>query len=317
MTRIVGLIDVDYKIGRNINNTPKKFPNLALMKISAYYKSKGYKVEWFTPVFRHLYYKIFASKVFSWKSPYDRYIDGNVIKGGSGYDLKTKLPDKIEHICPDYSLYGIDYAMGFITRGCNRNCKWCIVTRKEGRVHKHADLDEFWYGQKRIMLMDNNILAYEDHITELKNLIDIGCQVQFNQGLDIRLINEENAKLIKEIKRWKGHRIHFAFDDIRLKNIIEEKLELLFDIGFKPNDFMFYVLIGFNSTIKEDLERIYFLKNKKIRAYISPYNPDDLYQKVMKRYVNFKPFFWKMNWNEFLEHDNHSYTNAYRKLLNF
>lgn len=315
MTEKIGLLDVDYKRGRNINNTKKIFPNLALMKISAHYKQKGYKVEWYNPLFRFTYRKVFASKVFAWKSPLSDYVTSEMKKGGSGLDLKKKLPDEIEHSYPDYSLYDIDYALGFITRGCCRNCPWCIVRSKEGNIHKHADLDEFWNGQDRIMLLDNNLLAYKDHLSELERLRDTGSKVQFNQGLDIRLITEENAEILKEIRRWSGHRIHFAFDDVKYRPILKEKLPILYDAGFVPNDFMFYVLVGFNSEKTEDLERITFLKERELRAYIAPFDHADPYQKALKRYVNFKPFFWKMSWEEFLERDDHLHTRKYVELM--
>ena len=303
MTKVIGLLDIDFKQGRNVNNTKGSFPNLALMKISGYYKEKGYKIEWYSPVFKHKYHKIFASKVFRWKSEMDGFLTKDMIKGGSGFDLSVKLPEKIEHCRPDYNLYGIDYAIGFITRGCSRRCDFCVVSKKEGMIHKHADLDEFWSGQDKIMLLDNNILSYTDHLGELVTLRETGSKVQFNQGLDIRFINKKNASLLFEIPRWKGKRYNFAFDHIGLKKTIEKKLKLLYDIGFTANDFMFYLLIGFDSTEEEDLERIQFLKNNDLRAYAMPYDSTDPYQRSVKRWTNFKPYYWKMSWEEYLEHD--------------
>ena len=229
--KIIGLLDEDYKRETNLFNTPRQFPNLALMKISAYYKQKGYQVEGYSPIFHNKYHKIFVSKVFDWNSPIHSYIKKDMIKGGSGYDLCKNLHDKIEHIYPDYSLYGIDYAMGFITRGCIRNCSFCIVPKKEGYIRKNADVEEFCKAQEKVRLLDNNILAYKDHITELKKLRDSGKRIDFNQGLDIRLITSENAKLLHEIKRWKGLRLRFAFDDPSLEKIIKYKLEILNDVG--------------------------------------------------------------------------------------
>jgi len=653
MKKVIGLFDVDFKQGFNVNNTQGTFPNLALMKISAHYKAKGYEVKWYSPVMKHTFYKIFASKVFKWKTKMDVFVTANMIKGGSGFDLSVKLPEKIEHRYPDYKLYGIDYAMGFLcydketqvltdkgwkyfrnlsyrdkvltlnplnhnieyqrpteiisneyegdlihfknkytdllvtpnhrmyvkkrdkdnefkflradyleklyqfqfkkngkwkgkdldyfylpkikktqgcnliekipmdlwieflgyyiaegstqykkkthnyvvkisqskkskyyskmescikklglnyykhpsgdfflsnkqlysylkslgksyekyipreflnlskrqlqilwnsiyagdgthftkvktqgistsshrlasdlqelllkigycgdirlvrekgskqyfkkedryivarhnhyiifknthyinpvysknynktkriyykgkvyccsvpneilyvrrngvavwcgnTRGCSRQCDFCIVNTKEGLIHKHADLEEFWIDQNKIMLLDNNILSYEDHIKELVTLRDTGTKIQFNQGLDIRLIDEKNASVLLEIPRWRGKRYNFAFDHINLQSIIEKKLKLLYDVGFAANDLMFYVLIGFDSTPKEDLKRIEFLKSRDLRAYAMPYDPSDPYQRCMKRWTNFKPFYWKMSWKEYLEHD--------------
>ena len=167
MNMKVGLIDNDY------NN----FPNIALMKISAYHKAKGDDVEWYMP-FHERYDIVYQSKVFSNTPDYDVVINADkVIKGGSGYAIKlingrevydpTKdqpLPSEIEHMYPDYSLYGItDTAYGFLTRGCPRGCDFCIVAKKEGqRSVKVADLNEFWNGQKNIVICDPNILACKD-----------------------------------------------------------------------------------------------------------------------------------------------------------
>jgi len=298
--RKIGLIDVDYKRGNNIFNTKKLFPNLALMKISAYYKRKGYKVEWYSPLFHRDYEKIFASKVFKWDSPVDPYLKKDMIIGGSGYSLKKKLPDKIEHIYPNYKLYHINYAMGFLTRGCTRACPFCIVPLKEGYIKKNTDLEEFWRGQDHIMLLDNNILAYKKHLELLKILKETGKKIDFNQGLDIRLITPENARLLREIKRWEGARYRFAFDWVKLKPIIEQKLKILNESGIQNTIISFYVLIGFNTTIEQDLMRINFLKERKILAFVMPFNKFNTYQKALTKYVN-KHFYKVCNFGEYLE----------------
>lgn len=280
----IGLLDIDNKTGHNLFNTKRIFPNLALMKISAYYKKRGDKVEWYSPLFHDSYDLIFASKVFNWESPMDSYLKENITIGGSGYDLSIKLPDKIEHIYPDYELYHCKYALGFLTRGCIRNCSYCIVREKEGYIRKNADLEEFWAGQERIKLLDNNFLAYKDHIKELKHLIEIDKRIDFNQGLDIRLITEENAKHLSNIRKWNGIDYRFAFDFPSLEKIIRKKTRILRKNGI--NRGMFYVLIGYNTTPREDLRRIRILKELGHIAYIMPYDKKDPYQKVMRKYVN-------------------------------
>ena len=195
------------------------------MKISAWHKRQGDTVEWYEPMFSGHCDKVYMSKVFSFTPDYEYYIDADeVIKGGSGYAIqledgverydKTKdkpLDDEIEHIYPDYDLYGItDTAYGFLTRGCPRGCGFCHVASKEGRCsYKVADLSEFWRDQKNIILCDPNILACKDHLELLTQLIESGAKVEFNQGLDIRFINEENVKLLRQIRLTN---IHFAFD---------------------------------------------------------------------------------------------------------
>lgn len=298
ITKIIALLDGDYKRGTNLFNTEKRFPNLVLMKISAYYKQKGYKIEWYYPIFHNKYNKIFVSKVFSWRSPMQNYFRKDMIIGGSGWDLEKKLSHKIEHIYPDYSLYEINYAMGFITRGCIRNCPYCIVPKKEGSIRKNADIEEFWKNQKRILLLDNNFLAYKNHINELNKLIETECKIDFNQGLDIRLINHQNAKLLSKLKKWDGTDFRFAFDYPEMENIIKKKTKILREYGIRRGHF--YVLIGFNTTPKQDFRRIQFLKELGHIPYIMPYNKRDPYQKAIRKFVN-RHFYRVMDFKTYLE----------------
>ena len=193
----IGLIDVD----------SHNFPNLCLMKLAAYHKAQGDRVEWYNHD-RH-YDIVYQSKVFD--DTYSKDIDfvpnaTQVIKGGTGYGLENRLPDAVEHITPDYSLYGIkDTAYGFLTRGCPRHCAFCIVGDKEGlRSHKVADLSEFWSGQPNIELLDPNLLACKDRMELLDQLIDSRAVVNINQGFDIRLTNEEIADKLGRIDGTKG-----------------------------------------------------------------------------------------------------------------
>jgi len=269
----IGLYDVDSKI-----------PNLALMKLSAYHKGKGDDVEWYSPLLYHEYDKIYASKVFDFSD--NGYLHPKMIIGGSGHCLKTKLPEEIEHIYPDYSLYGINHAMGFITRGCIRNCKFCIVPEKEGTIRFNAPLEEFCKDQEKVLLLDNNMLAYPNHHHELWRLADSKKRIDFNQGLDIRLITKENAILLKKIRRWPGLRYRFALDDVNLISIVKAKLKILNEAGIKNSQCQFYVLIGFNSTPENDLIRIRFLLENKCDIFVMPYDKMDPYQKNFTRWVN-------------------------------
>jgi len=269
----IGLYDVDSKI-----------PNLALMKLSAWHKQCGDQVEFYSPLFKHSYDKIYASKIFKGSTD---YLDLSIMEiGGSGYSLSKQLPHDIEHIYPDYKLYACNYAIGFITRGCIRNCGFCIVPKKEGWIKKNADLEEFCHDQSKVMLLDSNILSYENHCEELERLRKTKKKIDFNQGLDIRLINHENASILKEIKRWKGLRLRFAFDDLKLKDTIVEKLKIFEDVGISRGIIQFYVLIGYNSTRSEDRIRINFLKKNHLDAFVMPYNKVDPYQKQFARWVN-------------------------------
>lgn len=205
----IGLIDAE-----NRNHAPDHFPNLALMKISAWHKRQGDSVEWYEPLWSGHMDKVYISKVFSFTSDYEYCIDADeIIKGGSGYCIVMKdgkevfdksknkeLPEEIEHIMPDYSLYGItDTAYGFMSRGCPRGCGFCHVATKEGvGSRKAANLREFWNGQKYIKILDPNTIACMEWKDILGQLEESRAYVDFNQGVDIRLMTADwvNAKQI-------------------------------------------------------------------------------------------------------------------------
>lgn len=283
----IGLIDVD---GHN-------FPNLALMKISAYHKAKGDTVEWCFPMSH--YDIVYQSKVFDdTYSPDIEWIpDADVIhKGGTGYGLDNKLPYEIEHIYPDYSLYPEltkDTAFGFLTRGCPRHCGFCIVGDKEGlRSVKVADLSEFWRGQPKIELLDPNLLACKDRMELLDQLIDSRAIVNINQGFDIRLANEEVAE---KLGRMRIKRIHFAWDDPK-QDLTEHFRRFAQAYRRKSSSTkVVYTLVNFNSTMEENLWRIYTLRDLGYDPYVmcfdKPHAPEDI--KRLQRWVNNRFIFRK------------------------
>lgn len=261
----IGLIDVD---GHN-------FPNLALMKISAYHKAQGDEVEWCNPLDH--YDVVYQSKVFddTYSPDIDWYPNADkIIKGGTGYGLDNKLPYEIEHIYPDYLIYRDltkDTAFGFLTRGCPRGCEFCVVAGKEGRKSvKVADLSEFWRGQKKIELLDPNLLACREHIEFLGQLRDSRAYVNFNQGLDIRLMHEEAALIINDIKLKD---IHFAWDNPN--DELSTDFELYSKVAtHRPHSSYgtVYVLCNFNSDIEGDLYRIYKLRELGYDPYVMIYD---------------------------------------------
>lgn len=290
----IGLIDVD---GHN-------YPNLPLMKLSAWHKKQGDSVEWYDPMFSGHMDKVYLSKVFSFTPDYQYCIDADeIVKGGSGYCIETvngkehfdkskdiPLPDEIEHCYPDYALYGItDTAYGFLTRGCPRGCSFCHVEAKEGRTsRKVADLKEFWDGQKNIVLCDPNILACREWEELLQQLIDSKAWVDFNQGLDIRLMTEEKAEMLKQIKT---KNLHFAWDRYTDKEMILPKFKMFKEItGINERNLIVYVLCGFDTTIEQDLERIYTLRENGYWAYVMLYNKEAIPKghdlRKLQRWVN-------------------------------
>lgn len=273
----IGLIDVD----------SHNYPNLALMKLSAWHKGQGDVVEWYDP-FGDRYDVVYKSKVFSLTRDYLQIINADkIVQGGSGYAIKLvdgieiydnnaddSLPAAVEHIRPDYALYGIkDTAYGFLSRGCPRGCSFCHVASKEGRKsYKVADLSEFWSGEKNIVLCDPNILACPQHEDLLQQLADSGAYVDFNQGLDIRLMTNRMAELVSRIK---VKEIHFAWDNYHDKDIILPKLQLYADAAsLSPHGHkgIVYVLVNYDTTLDQDLDRIYTLRELGYWAYVMIYN---------------------------------------------
>lgn len=279
----IGLIDVD---GHN-------FPNLALMKLSAWHKAQGDSVEWWWG-FGH-YDRVYMSKVFGDEYSPDIQEPLNtdeIIKGGTGYGLNNKLPNEIEHIYPDYSLYPEltrDTAYGFLTRGCPRGCHFCIVAEKEGRKSvKVADLYEWWRGQKNIKLLDPNLLACKEHMDLLCQLAQSGAYVDFTQGLDCRLLTEEN---IAAINRLKLKEIHFAWDYMKESEAVLRGLRLYAELAKRRPHGQFatvYCLTNYDTTMAENLHRIYTLRDMGYDPYVmiydKPHAPREI--RLLQRWCN-------------------------------
>ena len=292
----IGLIDVD----------SHNFPNLALMKISAFHKAQGDEVEWWWGWGQ--YDRVYMSKVFDDTYSPDHPEPVNtkeIIKGGTGYGLDNKLPDEIEHMHPDYSLYPEltkEKSYGFLTRGCPNNCPFCIVCAKEGRKScKVADLSEWWNGQKNIVLQDPNLLACRDHMDLLKQLADSKAYVDVNQGFDARLLTEEN---IEAIKRIKLKEIHFAWDQMKNTDAILDGLDLWKAYGKKDKHGSWgtvYVLTNFDTTMEENLFRINELDFMGFSPYVMVYDKPNASQEIrdLQRWCNNKWVFKTCYFDEY------------------
>ena len=282
----IGLIDVD----------GHSFPNLALMKLSAWHKAQGDTVEWWSGFSE--YERVYMSKVFDETYAPDALEPVNtkeVIRGGTGYGLDNHLPDEVEHIYPDYSLYPEltrETAYGFLTRGCPRGCSFCIVSGKEGRASvKVADLSEWWSGQKYIKLLDPNLLACPEHMDLLGQLAESGAWVDFTQGLDVRLANARNVELMRHIKT---QTIHFAWDD-PAQDLTEHFRRFKDLSGMKDyRKLGVYVLTNYGDgeTVEEKVEnalrRIYPLRDLGYNPYVMIYDKPNAPQEIrlLQRWCN-------------------------------
>lgn len=295
----IGLIDVD----------SHNYPNLALMKLSAWHKQLGHTVSWHEVGKR--YDRVYMSKVFSFTNDYAGEINADeVVRGGSGYAIKNDngkewydktvdvdLPHGIEHILPDYLLYGQDdTAYGFLTRGCPRGCGFCHVANKEGRCcRKVADLREFWTYQKNIVLMDPNILACADRIELLRQLAESGSKVDINQGLDARLLTEDIVDAMRDIKL---SNIHFAYDRMADGETIEKNLRWFKSVtGFDKDKgkVTVYILVNYDTSIEEDIRRIMFCRELRFSPYPMIYdkqNAPKVYRQMQRWCSNY--VFWKV-----------------------
>lgn len=254
----IALIDVD---GHN-------FPNLALMKISAYHKSIGNSVEW---AGIGNYDQTYMSKVFTFTPDYQLGFSnyGEIIKGGTGHKTNIELPKHIDVMAPDYELYpNLNSAYGFLTRGCPRKCAWCIVPKKEGDIYAYMDIDEFLKDKKSAILLDNNVLAHDHGLQQIEKIVKLGIRIDFNQGLDARIIAEniEIAKLLGKVKWLKPLRM--ACDTNSQMPYLEKATELLRKYDCKPQKYFVYVLVR---EIKDALERVEFLRRLKLDPFAQPY----------------------------------------------
>lgn len=285
----------------NFSCKRKPFPNYALMKISAYHKSLGDVVEWWIP--NGEYDRVYSSKVFSF-TPENLDLPPDTVKGGTGYGLFSDLPPEIDEMFPDYSLYpDCDYAIGYITRGCPNNCRWCVVPRKEGAIKPYRTWEQLVRPDSdKLVLMDNNILACEYGIKQLESLIDSGYKIDLNQGMDARLVTREIAEILSKLK-WIKY-LRFSCDTTAQIEHIQKTAEMLGKHGIKPYRLFIYLLVT------EDLDNAEYRVEqlKKLRG-ITIYaqaerkldgksEPNALQKEFCQRYV-YSGKFRSVSWSEY------------------
>ncbi len=288
----IGLVDVD---GHG-------FPNLALMKLSAWHKAQGDRVEFADPMFGR-YDRVYMSKVFTFTPDCPDCYPCEVVRAGTGYkDYTTTLPEEVEHICPDYSLYGVREAYGFLTRGCVNRCPWCVVPHKEGRIRPASPIREFIGDRRQAVLLDNNVLASDFGLEQIEEIIRMGIAVDFNQGLDARRAAADTyiIDLLARVK-WMRY-IRFACDRRAQLEPVTKCVEELGKRGVKPYRIFVYVLI---QEVADALYRIEALRKLGVQPFGQPYRdfesraePTDE-QKRLARWCNHKAIFKSIEFKDY------------------
>lgn len=280
------------KIG--LYNLEPKFKNLALEKIRLYYSTHGHEVLDCSPQEAQLFDQVYCSSLFNWTNK--KYVAPNMIYGGTGFDLTTELPPKIEAMRPKLNF-------GFTTRGCIRKCKFCVVPEKEGMIHAVGDLMDLWDGRsKQITLFDNNILAMPSHFEYIcQQARTHKIQLDFNQGLDHRLLTDSLIDCMKTIRH---HEYRFAWDNPNSIDSVAHAIDLLSFHGIRRN--LWYVLVGFDTTLEQDLFRLNYLKSRNQNAYVQRFRkngqPFDPKYIPLARWANQHHIFQGMTWEQFLKH---------------
>lgn len=279
----IGLIDVD---GHN-------FPNFALMRLSAYHKAKGDSVEWADAMFGGRYDRIYKSKIFTFSPDDNTPWDCEVICGGTGYDVKSRLPEEVEQsTAMDYSLYPqYPFSIQFFSRGCIRHCPFCLVHDKEGGIHPVVPVELNPNG-KHIEVLDNNFFANPEWKYAVDYLLKAKQKVNLH-GVDVRIMDEEQAYWLNKLPLYKS--VHIAWDlpNIGLTGKLREVIRYI-----KPWKLMCYVLVGFNSTMEQDMYRIERCRELGIKPYVMPYRDFEnktkpsQYARDLAQYVN-KPMIFK------------------------
>lgn len=292
----IGLLAVD-----------SRYPNLALMKISSWHKQNGDAVEWYTPFSR--YDVVYMSKIFNFTPDYGFCISnaGHIVKGGTGYDIRSTLPKRMEFVDPDYSIYpGINRktAYGFLTRGCRNKCRWCVVPEKEGAIKPYMDVDDIAIdGRTDLILMDNNVLACSYGLEQIEKIIDRKYRVDFNQALDARLVTDDVARMLAKV-RWLEP-IRFGCDTEKQIAQCEQAMEMIDGYRTTPASYLLYTMI--DGSFEESFKRLDHWRGfKRVRLaaqpYRDPHNPRHAvpqWQKDLARWADRREYYTTCEFKDF------------------
>src|ERR1051326_8931857 len=296
----VGLYDVDSTI-----------PNLALMKLSAYHKERGDSVMPYLPVMNVSDFdKVYASAVFK-DLPDDDLSDHSYLRpeqmeiGGSGWDLQKNLPPEVDRMSPDYSHYDDPYNIGFLMRGCRFVCSFCDVPKKEGRPKASNTVDEIWTQRTSnfLVLLDNDFFGNPEWRERIAEIRKHDLKVCFSQGLNIRIITEEQCAALASVRFWNLHKtrrqVYFAWDRFRDEKLIDAGIARVLAASIKAWQMAFFILIGYDTTPEQDYYRVMKIKDYGGDPYTMPYRKNDPYQKAFTRWVNHRAIFNSVPWEEY------------------
>lgn len=260
MASDIGLLDVGGKI-----------PNLALMKIAAWHVARGDNVELFNPL-RLKYDCVYVSKITTWARVQHVIRADVIVYGGPGASPVMELSAEVENQYPDYALYGIDYAMGQVTRGCINHCPWCIVPAREGHLRLVHPIETFWRGQDRLMLLDAAITDCPAALPELRKIQDNDIRLDLTQGFNVRTVTHETAATLADISGWdRNSQWHISWDNPGDEKLVIDGIDTLNNAGIPRWKIMCYVLAGFNTTIEQDLHRVRVLESLGIDPFVMAY----------------------------------------------
>jgi len=291
----IGLVQIDGKI-----------PNIALMQICSYHEQRGDSVEqWNGPLWNNEYDKVYASKIFSFSEIPN--LPQSALVGGTGIDFYNKLPEDISNSKPSYTLYPeCNYHIGFSMKGCRFACKFCCVPKKEGRPWHNSDIDGLLLnpnGGDRLMLLDNDFFGSPKWEEDLSRIIELNLKVCFVQGLNIRIITKEQAGLLAQCRYYNGkfnkRYLTFAWDKYKDKDIVMKGIEICNNAGITTKRMQFFILIGFDTTPEQDLERVTMLRDMGAKPFVMPYNKADGYQNKFARWVNHRWVFNTVEWKDY------------------
>ena len=292
----IGLVQVDGKL-----------PNLALMQISRFYEKRNYRVEWYLGgLFSNQYEKVYASKIFDFSIMPE--LPKGAVVGGTGVDWFNTLPLEMQNEAPSYTLYpDCDYHIGFSMKGCRFKCSFCCVPKKEGKPVHNSSIDDLLInpnGGDRLMLLDNDFFGSPQWKLDLERIIELKLKVCFVQGLNIRIIKEDQAELLAKCRyynsKFKTRYLTFAWDRFQDEKLIAKGIKICNDAGIPSKNMQFFVLIGYDTTEEEDYYRVMTLFEKyDALPYVMPYEKSNPYQKRFARWVNHRAIFKTVKWEDY------------------